>query len=213
MPLFITFEGGEGCGKSLQSRTLLGKLKRLAIASILIHEPGGTLLGERVRKLLKQTSNIVISPLTELLLFNASRSQLVSEIIQTSLEKGQIVICDRFTDSTLAYQHFGRGLDRRLVEEVNRIAAQGCRPDITFLLDVPPEIGLSRKRPDAQDRFELEDIDFHRKIRAGFLKMAAENPDRWIVIDSTLSRSEIAGLIWNSVSQSLKNNSDIITGI
>src|SRR5450756_1530387 len=143
MPLFITFEGGEGCGKSLQSKTLFRKLERLAIPSILIHEPGGTLLGERVRKLLKQASDISISPLTELLLFNASRSQLVGEVIQTSLKKGQTVICDRFTDSTVAYQHYGRGLDLQLVHEVNRIASQGCRPNVTFLLDAPPEIGLS----------------------------------------------------------------------
>lgn len=205
MPLFITFEGGEGCGKSLQSKTLYRKLERLTIPSILIHEPGGTLLGERVRKLLKQASDIPISPLTELLLFNASRSQLLTEVIQTSLKKGQVVICDRFTDSTVAYQHYGRGLDLQLVHEVNRIASQGCRPNVTFLLDAPPEIGLSRKRPDAQDRFEQEDLDFHRKVRAGFLKMAAEEPDRWLVIDSTLSRSKIAGLVWEKVERLLPN--------
>jgi dTMP kinase len=205
MPLFITFEGGEGCGKSLQSKTLFRKLERLAIPSILIHEPGGTLLGERVRKLLKQASDISISPLTELLLFNASRSQLVGEVIQTSLKKGQTVICDRFTDSTVAYQHYGRGLELQLVDEVNRIASQECRPNVTFLLDAPPEIGLSRKRPDAQDRFEQEDLDFHRKVRAGFLKMAAQEPDRWVVIDSTLSRSKIAGLVWKRVERLFSN--------
>jgi dTMP kinase len=199
MPLFITFEGGEGSGKSLQSKTLFKKLEKLAIPAILIYEPGGTLLGERVRKLLKQASNIDISPLTELLLFNASRSQLVSEVIQPSLRDGQIVICDRFSDSTVAYQHYGRGLDLHLVDEVNRIAAQGIRPDITFLLDAPPEIGLSRKLPGAQDRFEQEDIEFHRKIRSGFLKIAAEEPERWVVIDSTFSRSKIAGLVWERV--------------
>ena len=205
MPLFITFEGGEGCGKSFQSKTLFRKLERLAIPSILIHEPGGTLLGERVRKLLKQASDISISPLTELLLFNASRSQLVGEVIQASLKKGQAVICDRFADSTIAYQHYGRGLDLQLVHEVNRIASQGCRPDVTFLLDAPPEIGLSRKRPDAQDRFEQEDLDFHRKVRAGFLKMAAQEPDRWVVIDSTLSRSKIAGVVWKRVERLFSN--------
>ena len=205
MPLFITFEGGEGCGKSFQSKTLFRKLERLAVPSILIHEPGGTLLGERVRKLLKQASDISISPLTELLLFNASRSQLVGEVIQASLKKGQAVICDRFADSTIAYQHYGRGLDLQLVHEVNRIASQGCRPDITFLLDAPPEIGLSRKRPDAQDRFEQEDLDFHRKVRAGFLKMAAQEPDRWVVIDSTLSRSKIAGVVWKRVERLFSN--------
>lgn len=203
MSLFITFEGGEGCGKSLQSRALYRKLTRLAIPAILIHEPGGTPLGERVRFLLKQNREIRISPLTELLLFNASRSQLVAEVIQPGLKEDKIVLCDRFADSTIAYQSYGRGLDLSVVKEVNRIACQGLKPDLTFLLDVTPELGLSRKTNGAGDRFEQEAVAFHQKVREGFLQLAAEEPQRWLVIDSTLSRAQISGIIWNRVGQIL----------
>ncbi len=196
MSLFITFEGGEGCGKTTQSRILYQRLKRLLIPAILIHEPGGTPLGERVRRLLKQSRDIPIAPLAELLLFNASRSQLVKDVIQPCLKEGKIIICDRFIDSTIAYQSYGRGLDPNLVKEVNRIASQEHQPDITFLLDIPPEIGLSRKEAVAEDRFEKEDLEFHGRVRQGFLKLAEEEPQRWVVIDSRLSKSQIASTIW-----------------
>ena len=196
MPLFVTFEGGEGCGKSLQSRILVRRLNQMAVPSILIHEPGGTPLGEKVRYLLKQACEIPISPLTELMLFNASRSQLIQEIIRPNLDAGTNVICDRFSDSTIAYQSYGRGLDLDIVREINQIASQGLKPDLTFLLDVPPEIGLSRKKTGANDRFEQEALLFHRKVREGFLKMATEEPQRWVIIDSTLNKNHIADLIW-----------------
>jgi dTMP kinase len=199
MSLFITFEGGEGCGKSLQSHTLQRKLEQLDIPSILIYEPGGTPLGDRVRRILKHGCDIPISPLTELMLFNSSRSQLVTDVIQPALKENKVVICDRFADSTIAYQHYGRGLTLLLVKEVSRIAAQGCQPDLTFLLDVPPEVGLARKNPDAQDRFEQEALAFHQKVRLGFLKLAAEEPRRWVVIDSTLPKNRIAAIIWTKV--------------
>ena len=204
MSLFITFEGGEGCGKSLQSRNLYRKLSQMEIPGVLIHEPGGTPLGEKVRYILKQACEIPISSLTELLLFNSSRSQLVSDVIRPALQEGKIVVCDRFADSTLAYQSYGRGLDLNTVKELNHIATQGLTPDITFLLDIPPEIGLSRKRPDANDRFEKEAVIFHKKVRQGFLTLAKEDPVRWRVIDSTLSRHEIGAIIWDSVSHLLK---------
>jgi dTMP kinase len=199
MPLFITFEGGEGCGKSTQARILCRRLSQPEHPAVLIHETGGTPVGERIRRLLKQASYFSITPICELMLFNASRNQLVSNVIQPGLRRGKIVICDRFTDSTLAYQHYGRGLDLKLVENVNLIAAQDCQPDVTFLLDIPPEIGLSRKRPDAQDRFEQEDLDFHKRVRMGFLKLAAEAPQRWVVVDAALSKSVIAGIIWEKI--------------
>lgn len=204
MSLFITFEGGEGCGKSLQSRILYRKLAQLAIPAILIREPGGTPLGERIRYMLKQACEIPISPLTELLLFNASRSQLVSDVIQPSLREGKIVICDRFVDSTISYQSYGRGLDIDVVKDISRIASQGIKPDLTFLLDVPPEVGLSRKGSISNDRFDKETIVFHQKVREGFLILASAEPQRWIKIDSTLSKSQISGLIWDKVSQTLK---------
>jgi len=205
MPLFITFEGGEGCGKSTQTRALLHKLEKLAIPSILIREPGGTALGERVRHILKKSTQIQISALTELILFNASRNQLVSEVILPNLAAGKIVICDRFADSTGAYQSYARGLDLDIVKDMNRIGTQGLKPDLTFLLDIPPEIGLSRKPQDANDRFEKEKLAFHCKVRQGFLDLADQEPQRWVVIDSTLPRQKIAGMIWDKVSKKLKS--------
>jgi dTMP kinase len=199
MALFITFEGGEGSGKSTQIRTLYRRLEQLAIAAVLIREPGGTLLGDRIRYILKQACEVPISPLSELLLFNASRSQLVKEVIQPALNESKVVLCDRFTDSTIAYQSFGRGLELATVIEANTLATQAVRPDLTFLLDVPPDIGLKRKGQGLNDRFEQEAIDFHRKVREGFLKLAAEEPERWTVIDSTLSREQMASIIWEKV--------------
>jgi dTMP kinase len=204
MPLFITFEGGEGCGKSTQTRALQHKLEKLAIPSILIREPGGTALGERVRHILKKSTRIQISALTELILFNASRSQLVTEVILPNLKAGKSVICDRFADSTVAYQSYARGLDLDIVKDMNRIGTQGLKPDLTFLLDISPEIGLSRKPQGANDRFEKEKLAFHRKVRQGFLDFAAQEPQRWVVIDSTLPRPKIAGMIWDKVSERLK---------
>jgi dTMP kinase len=204
MALFITFEGGEGCGKSTQARALRRKLEKLAVPAVLIHEPGGTVLGERIRHLLKKSTEIPISSLTELILFNASRSQLVIDVILPGLKVGQIVICDRFSDSTLAYQSYGRGLTMEMVREMNHLAAQGLVPELTFLLDVSPEIGLARKKEGANDRFEKEKLDFHRKVRQGFLSLAGQEPQRWVVIDSTLSRQKIASVIWQKVSQRLK---------
>lgn len=199
MSLFITFEGGEGCGKSLQSRMLYKRLSRLAIPVQLTHEPGGTPLGKRVRYLVKHAQNTRISPLTELMLFNASRAQLVQDVIQPSLKRGETVICDRFADSTTAYQSYGRGLNLEIVKAVNNAATGGLKPDITFLLDVPVEVGLARKCAGNPDRFEREDIAFHLRVREGFLKLAAAEPERWLVIDASQSKAKIAAIIWQQV--------------
>jgi len=204
MKLFITFEGGEGCGKSLQSKNLYHKLFKLALPAILIHEPGGTPLGEKIRYLLKKSCDIPVSALSELLLFNASRSQIVSDVIIPALKEEKIVICDRFSDSTLAYQSFARGLDINTVEQVNGIACQGLTPDITFLLDAPPEVGLARKRAGANDRFEQENKDFHCKVREGFLRLAKKDPRRWVIIDATLPVNAIGDVIWKRVEREMK---------
>jgi dTMP kinase len=204
MALFVTFEGGEGCGKSLQSRTLFRKLTQLDVPAVLIHEPGGTPLGQKIRYLLKQSCEISVSPLSELLLFNASRSQLVEDVIKPALNENKIVICDRFSDSTLAYQSYGRGLNLDMVKKVNQIASQNLLPDLTFLLDAPPRIGLARKKAEANDRFEKETLVFHEKVRNGFLKFAKENPKTWSIIDATLSRSEISRIIWQKIESILK---------
>ncbi|MBN1191612.1 MAG: dTMP kinase [Dehalococcoidales bacterium] len=200
MPLFITFEGGEGCGKSIQSMTLFKKMKGHGIPAVLVHEPGGTPAGERIRRLLKQGRDIPLSPLTELLLFNASRSQLVTDVILPALKAGRHVICDRYTDSTLAYQSYGRELDFNTVREINRVASQGLVPDITFLLDIPPESGLARKTEIEEDRFDGETLSFHRKVRTGFLQLAKRDQERWMVIDATFPSMQIAGIVWDRIS-------------
>jgi dTMP kinase len=204
LSLFITFEGGEGCGKSTQSRLLLKKLEQQNIPVVLTHEPGGTALGNEVRKALKRKRSSFISPQAELFLFAASRAQLLAEVIRPALQEGKVVICDRFSYSTIVYQGYGRGLDLSIVERVNNIATQNLKPDLAILLNISPEQGLARKRS-LKDRFELEDLSFHRRIREGYLKMAAAEPDRWLVIDASLPKRKIAEIIWDRVSQLLPN--------
>jgi len=203
MALFITFEGGEGCGKSVQARVLYRRLSQLVIPVVLTHEPGGTPLGKKLARWLKWTQETSISPLAELLLFNTSRTQLVDEVIRPSLEKGKVVICDRYADSTTAYQSYGRGLDLEMVKAINNAATQGIKPNLTVLLDISVEKGLARKTKKRQDRFEREDIAFHQRVRGGYLKLAASEPGRWLVIDASQSRKKIAEIIWQRVSQLL----------
>lgn len=200
MSLFITFEGCEGCGKSTQTRLLYRRLTKLAVPVLLTHEPGVTALGKKITNILKWKQNIAVSPLAELLLFNASRSQLVTDLLKPELDKGTIVICDRYYDSTTAYQSYGRGLDRDMVDSVNRIGAQGLVPDLTFLLDVPVEKGLERKQDTKPDRFETENISFHRRVRQGYLALAKAEPGRWMVIDGLQAKETIAGIIWKKIS-------------
>ncbi len=203
MSLFITFEGGEGSGKSVQSRALYKRLFKLAVPALLTHEPGVTPLGKRIARWLKWAQDIDISPMAELLLFNASRAQLVDKVIHPNLEKGKIVISDRYADSTTAYQSYGRGLDLEMVRVVNDAATQGLKPDLTILLNIPVEKGLARKGAKKQDRFEQEELAFHHRVREGYLKMAADDPQRWLVVDATQSKDEIAQIIWRRVSQLL----------
>jgi dTMP kinase len=198
MALFITFEGGEGSGKSTQARRLHRRLQGHGIPSLLTHEPGVTGLGKKITRLLKWSPDTNIFPMAELLLFNASRAQLVSEVIKPALERGEIVICDRYADSTTAYQGYGRGLDLATVAAVNRAGTEGLSPEITFLLDMPFGSGLARKARNA-DRFEAEPAAFHRCVREGYLKLAADEPQRWCVIDARLNKQEITGIIWEKV--------------
>jgi len=198
--LFITFEGGEGCGKSTHSKLLLQKLKQQNVPAILTHEPGGTALGNELRNLLKKRKGSTISPQAELFLLAASRAQLVAEVIRPALEEGKVVVCDRFTHSTIVYQGYGRGLDFTAIKMVNNMATRYVDPDLVILLDIPPEQGLARKRS-LKDRFELEDLSFHQRVREGYLKMADAEPDRWLLIDASLPRSKVAAIIWDRVNQ------------
>jgi dTMP kinase len=206
--LFITFEGGEGCGKSYQARLLYQKLLNLGVCTELAYEPGGTILGNELRRLLKKKRDGTILPEAELFLFEACRFQLICEVIQPALQNGKVVICDRFIDSTIAYQGYGRGLDLVIIKEVNKIATCGINPDMTVLLDISAEKGLSRKG-NKNDRFEATGLYFHQKVRDGYLKLAASEPERWVIIDGELSKKEISKIIWGKVSQLIASNQDI----
>ena len=203
MSLFITFEGGEGCGKSLQTRLLYRKFNRLNLPAVLIHEPGSTALGEKLTRLLKWARSTSISPMAELMLFNASRAQLLDEVVRPALKAGKIVICDRYADSTVAYQGYGRGVDIETIKNVNGLATGTLKPDLTVLLDISPEEGFARKSGQEPDRFMQEDKVFHRRVRKGYLKLAVDEPRRWLVIDAGLPKEKITQIIWEKVSNLL----------
>ncbi|MDD5127845.1 MAG: dTMP kinase [Dehalococcoidales bacterium] len=202
MPLFITFEGGEGSGKSSQARALYRRLDKLAVPVLLTHEPGVTKLGKSLTRLIKWAKDTKFSPVAELLLFNTSRAQLVAEIIKPALDEGKVVICDRYFDSTTAYQGYGRGLDLKVVAAANETGSLGLKPKLTVLLDIPVEDGLARKKGN-KDRFEQENLAFHRRVREGYIKLAKAEPRRWLVVDSRQSKAKIAQIIWQRVSQLL----------
>ena len=203
MSLFITFEGGEGCGKSTQARMLYRRLLKSAVPVVLTWEPGGTPLGKRLGRWLKWSDDQEITPATELFLFNAARAESVAKIITPNLEAGKVVISDRFSDSTTVYQGYGRELDLEMVGYVNDSATGGLKPSLTILLDSPVATGLTRKKGRDQDRFEREELSFHQRVRDGYLKLAASEPERWLVIDANQSKKKIAGIIWQKVSQLL----------
>jgi dTMP kinase len=197
---FIVFEGGEGCGKTTQAKALSNKLRRLGFPVVLTHEPGGTLLGNRLRRWVKWGRGVTTQ--TELFLFLSSRSQLVTRVIRPALEKGSIVVCDRFDPSTFAYQGYGRGMDLDFLNSVNSFVTDGLRPDLIVLLDISAEQGLERKKMKL-DVFEREEFLFHQKVRDGYLKMAAADPAMWMVVDATLPEVKIREIIWERVSQLL----------
>jgi dTMP kinase len=202
MGIFITFEGIEGCGKSYQSKALYRKLLRTGHDAILTQEPGGTPLGNAVRRLLKGTVHR-ISAEAELFLFNASRAQLAAEILWPGLEAGKIIVCDRYTDSTVVYQGYGRKLELDSIKYLNEFASGRLKPDLTILLDLPVNVGLERKKAREGDRFDAETLAFHERVRRGFIKLARQEPKRWMVIDGLLSRSAISRLIWQRVEKLL----------
>ena len=197
--LFITLEGGEGAGKS----ALTERLEANGLRVVRAREPGGTPLGERLRDIaldLSSGGDMALDPLTETLLFIAARTELVASVIAPALETGTIVVCDRFSDSTLAYQGFGRGVDLETIERLNTDAARGLRPDVTVLLDLPVEEGLSRTGTAGQaDRFGREEEAFHERVRQGYRSLAAREPERWLVVDASQPPNEVSELIWRRV--------------
>jgi len=194
--LFVTLEGPDGSGKTSQAARLAATLEHDGFDVVLVREPGGTELGERLRELLLHRDDLAIEPLSDALLFNAARAQLVSEVIRPALAAGHRVVCARFADSTLAYQGYGAGLDLAFLRSLEAIATGGLRPDLTILLDLPVEAGLARKRRgrSALTRFEARlDLAFHRRVRDGFLQLARAEPERWRVIDASRPRAAVTG--------------------
>jgi len=199
--MFIVFEGGEGSGKSTQAKALRRRLLRRGYPVVLTREPGGTPIGNRLRRWVLWGEGL--TPQTELLFILAARSQLVAEVIRPALKRGGTVICDRYFYSTLAYQGYGRGMDLGLLQSLNGLVTGGVAPDLVVFLDMDTEEGLERKAGD-RDRFEREDMSFHRRVREGYLKMAAAEPERWLVVDASLPRREIGARIWQRVQQALE---------
>ena len=205
--LFITFEGGEGCGKSTQIAALKARLEAMGKTVVQTREPGGTALGESVRSLLQHDdAGQGMSPEAELLLFAASRAQHVRELIAPAIAQGQIVLCDRFLDSTTVYQGVARAIDSKKVDTINQFAIGDTKPDLTILIDLPPEIGLARvnARSDGQlDRMENEAIEFFQAVRQGYLDLAKSEPKRFLVLDGSQTVEELETQIWQRVGATL----------
>ena len=214
MSIFLTFEGGEGAGKSTQVASLTRRLEESGRSVVKLREPGGTPFGDEIYALLQDPSSRrlrrfykdwvgapgeqPLEPLAELFLFEAARTQLVAQEIAPALKAGQIVVCDRFTDSTTAYQGYGRGLALDIVMNANSVATGGLAPSLTFLLDIPPEDGLKRSRG-AEHRMEQQGLEFHERVRQGYLEIAASNADRFMIIDACDPAETVGEAIWQRV--------------
>ncbi|MBW4448429.1 MAG: dTMP kinase [Spirirestis rafaelensis WJT71-NPBG6] len=201
----IVFEGVEGCGKTSQMQLCQEWLQNLGISVVVTREPGGTPLGLDLRRLLLDAENKTIFNTTELLLYAADRSQHVEQKLKPNLEKGNIILCDRYTDSTIAYQGYGRGLDINLIKQLNAIATGGLESDLTLWLDVDIEVGLSRKRADNDiaDRIELEAIAFHRRVQQGYSQLQASQ-EKIVRIDASLNKEAVQKMIQTTLSDRLK---------
>lgn len=206
--MFITFEGLDFSGKSTQAKMLHEYLKSKKISSVLLREPGGTTISEKVREIILDREHIEMTPLTEFMLFSASRSQLVSQVIKPHLKKGFVVICDRYYDSSTAYQSYGGKMELKQVLEVNDIATGGLKPDMTILIDIAPKAAFSRAnlRGNAKDRMENKNLAYYNKVYKGFKDIANRNKKRFVVIKGSLTISEIHNSIIEKVNKILKIN-------
>ena len=201
---FVTFEGGEGSGKSTQVARLAAGLRAIGLDPLVTREPGGTPVAEGIRALLLDPERRPV-PLAEAFLMEASRAQLVETVIRPALAAGRIVLCDRYGDSTLAYQGAGRGLDPEMLAGWNRAATGGLEPELTLLFDIDPGQGLERRRgaAGAQNRLDREPVEFHHRVRARYLELAAARPDRWVVLDASLRTDELEAKVWAAVTRLL----------
>lgn len=201
MSLFVTIEGPDGAGKSTQARLIAEYLRGFGHDVVVTREPGGTALGERIRSVLLGSNDCAIVPRAEALLMTAARAQHVSDVIEPALRNGQIVLCDRFADSTLAYQGAGRGLPPDELEQLQQFAIDDLRPDLTVLLDLPVSSGLARREKSGVplNRLDLDEIDFHERVRAWYLEAARRDPDRWLVLDAETDPDELAAMIGQRV--------------
>jgi dTMP kinase len=200
--MFITFEGIEGCGKTTQVRLLEKELLRQGRRVTLTREPGGCTIADKIRAILLDAGNADMTPLTELLLYAAARSQHLNDTVRPALKAGTIVLCDRFTDATVAYQGYGRGLDLDLIGRLNTLATDGLAPGLTILMDCPVEVGLGRAMSringthgPKEERFEREAHTFHEAVRTGYLALAQAEPDRFAIVDVDRPVSEIASVV------------------
>ena len=184
--MFITFEGPDGSGKSTQLRMLASALREEGVDVVTTREPGGTEIGDQIRAVIMNMKNKAMDPRTELLLFNASRAQLVEELIRPSLAAGKVILCDRYADSTMAYQGYGHGLDKDELRRLLNFATGGLKPDLTLLFDISAEAGLKRRQANHDEWNRMDDyaLQFHERVRGGFLELAAADPERWVVLDA-----------------------------
>ena len=205
--MFVTFEGPEGSGKSSQITLLSAFLQQQGFAVVTTREPGGTLVGDEIRACLHDVKHVSMTAVAEMLLYSASRAQLVHEVIRPALTAGQIVLCDRFSDSTIAYQGYGRGLDLADLGHITRLATGGLRPDLTFLLDIDVERGLARRTAGGveMNRLDLEQVNFHRRVRQGYHELAAAEPARWRIVDADRPVEVVQAEIREVVASCLRN--------
>lgn len=205
MGFFITFEGPDGSGKSTQCRLLADRLAAAGYQLLCTREPGGTPISEQIRAVLHDLGNRAMQPRAEILLYSAARAQLVGQALLPHLAAGGVVLCDRFFDSTLAYQGYGHGLDLAVLRQITAFATQNLKPDLTLLLDLDAAAGLARRQQGGVEWNRLDDyaLAFHQRVRAGYLALAAAEPERWAVLDATLATDVLSNAIWDVVRERL----------
>ena len=205
--MFITFEGPDGSGKTSQLNLLVPVLQRMGLDAVRTREPGGTDIGDQIRSVIMNMKNKSMHPRSEILLFCASRAQLVEELIRPSLAEGKFILCDRYADSTMAYQGYGHGLDRAALNSLLEFATGGLKPDLTLLFDISAEAGLRRRLSNHEEWNRMDDyaLQFHERVRNGYLEMAAADPDRWVVINADRPKEEIHEEVVSILREKIRN--------